>query len=64
MPKCDFNKLLCNFIEIICRRVCSLVNLLHTFRTPFYMNTPGGLLLEFINISFFVMVIVMEIEDI
>ena len=33
MPKCDFNK----------------VALLHIFRTPFYKNTSGGLLLSFVN---------------
>ena len=33
MPKCDFNKLLCNFIEITLRHGCSPVNLLHIFRT-------------------------------
>ena len=38
-------KLLCNFIEIALRHGCSPVNLLHTFRTPFYKNTYGGLLL-------------------
>ena len=32
-------KLLCNFIEIALRYVCSLVNLLHIFRTPLYRNT-------------------------
>ena len=35
MPKCDFNK--------VAKR-CSLVNLLHIFRTPFPRNNPGGLL--------------------
>ena len=38
-------KLLCNFIEITLRYGCSPVNLLHIFRTPFYKNTSGGLLL-------------------
>ena len=36
-------KLLCNFIEIIFRHGCSLVNLLHIFRAPFYTNTYGRL---------------------
>ena len=38
-------KLPCNFIEIALRHGCSPVNLLHVFRTPFYKNTNGGLLL-------------------
>ena len=36
-------KLLCNFIEITLRHVCSPVNLLHTFRRTFPRNTSGGL---------------------
>ena len=39
-------KLLCSFIEITLWRRCSPVNLLHTFRTPFYKNTYRGLLLQ------------------
>ena len=35
-------KLPCNFIDIALWHECSPVNLLHTFRTPFYKNTPGG----------------------
>ena len=38
-------QLLCNFIEITLRHVCSPVNLLHIFRTPFPKNTSGELLL-------------------
>ena len=38
-------KLLCNFIKITLRYGCSPVNLLHIFRTPFYKNTYGELLL-------------------
>ena len=34
------------FIEIALRHVCSPVNLLHFFRTPFLKNTSGWLLLE------------------
>ena len=45
MPKCDFNKVACNFIEIALRHGCSPVNLLHIFRTPFYKNSYEGLLL-------------------
>ena len=42
--KCDFNKIGMEFIKITLRRGCSLLNLLHIFRTPFYRNTSGGLL--------------------
>ena len=45
-PKCDFNKVACNFIEITLRLGCSPVNLLHIFRTPFPKNTPRWLLLK------------------
>ena len=44
-------KLLCNFIEItIWHWCCSPVNLMHIFRTPFYENTSGGLLLNFLGL--------------
>ena len=43
MPKCDFNKVACNFIEIKLRHGCSPVNLRHIFRTPFLNNTSGWL---------------------
>ena len=39
MPKCDFNKVASNFIEIQLRHGCSPVNLLHIFRTPLTKNT-------------------------
>ena len=42
MTKCDFNKVLCNFIEITLRHGC----LLHIFRTPSTRNTSGWLLLN------------------
>ena len=42
-------KLLCNFIEIALRHGCSLVNLLHIFRTPFPQNTSRRLLLQLIR---------------
>ena len=45
MPKCDFNKIACNFIEITLTHGCSPVNLVHIFRTPFPKNTSGWLLL-------------------
>ena len=35
-----------NFFEITLRHVCSSVNLLHIFRTPFHKNISGGLLLS------------------
>ena len=43
MPKCDFNKVACNFIEITLWHGCSPVNLLHIFRTPFLKSTSGRL---------------------
>ena len=43
--KCDFNKVFCNFTEIPLRYGYSPVNLLHIFRTSFYKNTYGRLLL-------------------
>ena len=46
MPKCDFNKVACNFIEITLRHGCFPVNLLHIFGTPFLKNTSGRLLLQ------------------
>ena len=45
MPKCDFNEVVYNFIEITLRHGCSPVNVLHIFRTHFPRNTSGGLLL-------------------
>ena len=39
MSKCDFNKVVNNFIEITLRHACSAVKLLHIFRTAFYKNT-------------------------
>ena len=38
-------KLICKFIEITLRQGCSLVNLLHIFKTPFIKNSSGRLLL-------------------
>ena len=46
MPKCDFNKVASNFIEITLRHWGSPVNLLHNFRTHFSQNTSGQLLLD------------------
>ena len=45
MPKCDFNKVASDFIEIKFRHGCSLINLLHIFKTPFSRNTSEELLL-------------------
>ena len=36
----------CNFIEITFRHGCSIINLLHIFRTPFPWNNSGGLLVK------------------
>ena len=46
MPKCDFDRVARNLIEIALRHGCSPVNLLHIFRTPFPKNTTGVLLLH------------------
>ena len=45
MPKCDFNKLQSNFIEITLWHWCSPVNLLHIFRTLFPKHTSEWLIL-------------------
>ena len=45
MPKCNFNKVASNFIEITLWYECSLENLLHIFRAPFPKNNTGRLLL-------------------
>ena len=42
-------KLLWNFTEITLRDGCSPVNFRHIFRTPFYKNTNGGLLLQWVR---------------
>ena len=39
MLECDFNKVTWNFMKITLRHGCSLVNLLHIFRTPFLKGT-------------------------
>ena len=49
MPKCNFNKVASNFVEITHCHGCYAVNLLHIFRTSFPENTSGGLLLYFIS---------------
>ena len=46
MPKCDFKKIVCNYIEIALRHRCSPANLLHIFGTPLPKNTSGWLLLK------------------
>ena len=43
-------KMLCNFIEMTLWHVCSPINLLHIFRTPFFRNTNGWLLLYFVKL--------------
>ena len=46
MPKCDFNKVAKQLIEITLWHECFPVNLLHIFRTPFPKNNTGLLLLK------------------
>ena len=41
MQKCDFNKVVSNFIEIALWHGRSPVNLLHIFRTPFPRDTSA-----------------------
>ena len=43
MSKCDFNKVA---LQLYYWYGCSLVNLMHIFKTPFYKNTFGGLFLH------------------
>ena len=45
MPNMISVKLLCNFIEIVLQHRCTPVNLLHIFRTLFFKNISGRLLL-------------------
>ena len=45
MPKCDLRVAL-QLFEIALQHGCSLVNLLHIFRTLFPKNTAGWLLLK------------------
>ena len=42
MPKCDFNKVACNFIEIGLRHSCSSENLLNIFRKSFSKTLLEG----------------------
>ena len=51
MPKRDFNKVALQLIEITLQHGCSLVNLLHIFRTTFTKNTSRWLLLTFSEIN-------------
>ena len=46
-------KLQSNFIEITLRHGCSLVNLIHIFRTTFYKNTFGRLILDIQSWGYF-----------
>ena len=50
MPKCDFNKLESNFIEITLRHGYSPVYLMHISRAPFLKNTFGWLRLRVIRL--------------
>ena len=50
MPKWCFSKVALqryNFIEITFRHLCSPLDLLHIFRTPFLKNASGWLFLAF-----------------
>ena len=49
MPKCDFNKVTCNFTDITLRYGCSSGNQRHISRIPFFKNTSGGLLLAILE---------------
>ena len=44
-------KLLCSFIGITFQHLCSPVNLMHIFRTPFLKNTSGGVPLSRIRVK-------------
>ena len=48
MLKCDFNKVAKSHFGM---DGCSSVNLPYIFRTPFYKNTSGGLLLNLLSLS-------------
>ena len=41
MPKCDFNKVALQLIEITLRHGCSSVNFQYIFRTPLPKSTSG-----------------------
>ena len=64
MPKVISIKLPCNFIEISFRHVCSPVNLLHIFRTPFPKNTSRGLLMSVENLPDFEKLFVVMVSKI
>ena len=49
IPKCDFNIVVKQFIEITLQQERFPVNLLHIFRTQVPKNLPGGLLLLIAN---------------
>ena len=44
-------KLQRNFVKITLQHGCSLVNLLHVFRTPFHKNISGQLLLQYVSLN-------------
>ena len=49
MPRCNFNKVVSNFIEFTLYHECLHVNLLHIFKTSLPENTSEGLLLNDAN---------------
>ena len=54
MPKCDFNKVALQLIEIAFQHGCSLVNLLHIFRNLFLRTPLDGCfwIVTFVSIGF------------
>ena len=52
-----------NFIEITLRHGCSPVNLLHIFRTPYYKNTYGWLLLNFVLANIVLTNLLTDVDD-
>ena len=57
MPKCDFNKVVNNFIKITLRHGCSPVSLVYILRTPFPKNISGELFL-FIRYNWYYVAII------
>ena len=58
MSKCNFNKVALQLYLNHTSHGCSPVNLLRIFRIPFPKNTSGGLLLEYLTLTFTKMLVV------